>query len=161
MNYTLREVRESDLPYLASNLRTADIREFYGSYGHLDVSVGIRASCLNSDQAIIGADTEDKPIVAFGVRQVSPKCALIWAFGTPAVQRYRIAFIRTSRRVIQGWFEDLPEVDYFFNFTHSENTLHHKWLEWCGAQLLPAVPWGTTGENFRPFVIRRTSKFVI
>jgi len=155
MNYAIREVREDDLPYLAANLRSADIKELYATYGHLRIPEVVRKCFELSDRSRVGVNDSDKPVVAFGVKRFSPACAVVWAFGTPEIRRYSIPFIRYSRPVLQDWFEELPDIQYFLNFSHSENTLHHRWLAWVGAELLPDAPWGETGELFRPFIIRR------
>lgn len=91
----------------------------------------------------------------FGIRKVTPKNALIWACATVDLVDNRMAFLRASRPIIKRWFEERPSVDTFTNFTHAKNFDHHRWLRWCGAELLPARRLGPRGEPFLPFIIRR------
>jgi hypothetical protein len=81
---------------------------------------------------------------------------MIWACGTPEILKHKRAFVSNSRRTIERWFRERPGVDFFMNFSHASNSAHHRWLEWCGAEMLPALPMGPLGELFMPFTIRRT-----
>lgn len=157
MHYEIRGVREGDLPYLSRNLRAADVRELYATYGHVRFLETLERSVSISGEALIGAGCDGKPVVLMGIRQFAPESAVVWACGTPEITTYRTPFLRNSRAVLRSWFEQHPGVGYFMNFTHESNTLHHRWLSWCGAELLPGIPWGALGEPFRPFTIRRSA----
>lgn len=148
-------MREGDLPYLAEHLRGADVRELIAVYGHARVLEGLQSSVRSSEEALVGVGTLGDPVIVWGIARTSPTCALIWAVATPAITDYRTAFLRECRSVIRGWFNKFPEVQYLINFAHGDNKLHHRWLGWCGAEVLPEVPHGRLGEPFRPFVIRR------
>ncbi len=92
----------------------------------------------------------------WGVRQITEKSAVIWACGTPAIFKFPKALVENSRTTLKRWFVERPSVEYLMNFTHASNIAHHRWLKWCGAELLPALPMGPLGEQFHPFTIRRT-----
>lgn len=157
MTYEIRGVREGDLPYLSQNLRAADVREIYATHGNLRLLEALEASTSSSTEVLIGAGDTGKPVVIWGIHEFSRESAFVWACATPDIVKYRIPFLKNCRVVIHGWFDRFPGVHNLINFSHAENTLHHRWLEWCGAQLLPEVPWGPLGEPFRPFNIRRTA----
>lgn len=157
MTYTVREVQYEDLPYLAENLRGRDTAELVATYGHNNVLEGLQASWRNSEECLVGITDDHKPILLWGIRQISPKCAMIWACCTPEIHRYKLSFIRNSRLTIKRWFDERPECEYFINFTHGNNDLHHDWLRWLGADMHPPVPYGRLGHPFRPFVIWRST----
>lgn len=157
MHYEVREAREDDLPYLAANLRSADIREFMAMYGHPRVLEGLRGSFQASQECKVGI-AEGNAQVIWGYRKLNHRCGLVWACATNKIKHYRVPFLRGCRPVIENWFEQDPELEYLMNFTHGRNTLHHRWLEWCGADMLPPVPFGNSGDTFRPFVIRRNKR---
>jgi hypothetical protein len=157
MNYEIRGVREGDLPYLAENLRAADVRELYATYGHTRFLSGLERTTQMSEEVLVGAPTDTgKPAIVWGIRKWTPRSAFIWAVGTPAILKYQKPLAKTTKATMKRWFEERPDVSFFMNFTHAKNTAHHRWLEWCGAELLPALPMGPLGEDFLPFTIRRT-----
>ncbi|TWH35593.1 MULTISPECIES: hypothetical protein [unclassified Aminobacter] len=153
-DYMVRRAREDDLPTIALNLRAADQKELLAFYGRPYGLGGLRDSLQHSEEAHV-ADTPDGPFVIWGIRRITPHTALIWALATVHIEKYRVPFIRECRKHLAGWFQTYPDLQHLINFTHGNNTLHHRWLKWCGAELLPPVPYGATGELFRPFVIRR------
>ena len=155
MTDLIREARPDDLPYLAANLRDADQIEILATTGRPDYLEELKVSAEGSDEVLVGLPGPQKaPFVIFGYH-VWRKTAFIWAVATPAIQQNRVRFLRAGKPVLKRWFEENPSVDYFMNFTHARNTLHHRWLEWCGADMLPAVPMGPLGELFHPFTIKR------
>ncbi|ESZ07266.1 hypothetical protein X736_13365 [Mesorhizobium sp. L2C089B000] len=156
MNYEIRGVREGDLPYLAENLRAADVRELMATYGHTRFLSGLQRSVHLSEEAQVGCPSGEPPAMLWGIRQFTPRAALIWACGTPAIFKLPKALTETTRSTFKRWFEERPSVEYLMNFTHESNTAHHRWLRLCGAELLPPLPMGPLGENFVPFTIRRT-----
>ena len=152
-------MRETDLPYLVDNLRSADLKEMiatFGDYRHLS---NLRASVLRSPYVKVGVNDQDKPVVIWGVAPFKDT-GIVWASATNEINRYRVPFLRGCRPMIREMFENVPDADHLINFTHGTNTLHHRWLRWCGAEVLPEVPYGALGEKFRPFVIRRGAYFV-
>lgn len=156
MSYEIREVRESDLRYLTENLRSADVRELIATNGSPDIHGVLTRSYKNSDECLVGCPGPgENPVVMWGIAQWTARSALIWACATNKLVENRMAFLRNCRPVIKRWFEERPSLEYLMNFTHAQNTDHHKWLLWCGAELLPALPSGPRGELFHPFTIRR------
>lgn len=155
MKYEIRGVREEDLPYLSQNLRSADVKELYATYGHFRIRKTLKRAVEISEEALVGVPLGGDPVVLMGIRRITDQTGVVWACGTPEIAKYRIPFIRNSRPVLQKWFEERPGLRYLMNFTHGSNTLHHRWLKWCGAEMLPAVPWGALGDSFHPFSIRR------
>ena len=153
MKYEIRELREGDLAYLSWNLRADDVMELYAAHGHFDTLKALEYSAMHSTELLIG-EGEGKPVMILGMTPFA-RAAFIWAVATPDIKKFRLPLMRNSRPMLKGWFEKHQSVDYMFNFTYAENTLHHQWLEWCGATLLPEVPMGKLGKAFKPFTIRR------
>lgn len=152
--YTVREVRESDLPYLAERLRAADVLELLFASGSPDTLGSLRMSVEGSAVARVGC-WGDSPFLVWGMSASFGSSALVWAVATPEVTRHHREFLRKSREAVKGLFDAAPEVKHLINFTHADNHVHHRWLSWCGAKLLPAVQFGPLGGRFRPFSIQR------
>lgn len=155
MDYEIRPVREGDIEHLSQNIRPEDLQEILAATGNKDPYPGLRYSVENSEEALAGALTGGPAEVLWGISPFSDRAALIWAIASAEVDNHKIAFLRNSRSVIARWFEERPNVEYLVNFTHGENTVHHKWLEWLGATLYPPTPVGPLLEGFRPFMIPR------
>ncbi|KQR67867.1 hypothetical protein ASG03_10125 [Rhizobium sp. Leaf341] len=154
MNYEIRGVREGDLPYLAAHLRAADARELVATYGNAGFLDALNQSAVNSHEVAV-CEGDGVPMVLWGLHRLNPTSGLIWCCATPLVTKFRLAFVRESRAIIQRWFDETPSLQTLFNYSHTANTLHHRWLRSCGATVLPEVPMGPFGEPFSPFVIRR------
>lgn len=152
--YKIRALREQDIPHLAVNLRSHDVRELIAASGSVDTLGSITRSVRTSEECLVATEN-NLPILIWGISPVFGTVALIWAVATPAVQKYPSAFFRQGRSKIRTWFEERPALQTLMNFTFAENTLHHRWLKWCGAELFPEAPFGPRGAPFKPFVIRR------
>ena len=157
MNYKLREPTNEDIAFLSWNLRAEDMKELYATYGHFDALRALTSSVDNSEETHVAIGEDGKPFFIFGMKPHGEKSALIWALATPEITNYKIAFFRQAKVLIRGWFEDYGHVDTMYNFSHSDNVMHHLWLRWCHARILPSLPWGTQKELFTPFVIERKS----
>ncbi|WP_319413857.1 hypothetical protein [uncultured Cohaesibacter sp.] len=158
MHYEIRGVVEEDLHYLAGHLRGADMVELTATYGSSKTPVeALSSSTEHSEKVSVITGSSGDPMFLFGYSAFSPRCKLIWAVGTPEIAQraYFVPFLKASRSVLQGWFEDNPHVEYFLNLAHADNHVHLKWLQWCHAELLPAMPYGPLAEEFHPFLIRR------
>ena len=159
--YEIRDVREADLVFLSTHLRGSDMVELVSAYGNTETPLGaLQNSVRNSEYAKVITGASGDPMFLMGYcKTYSSRMKLIWAVATPEIasKEHTITFLRHSRYEIEKWFLSNPEVEYFFNLTHSQNTLHHSWLRWCKAELLPALPYGPIGQEFCPFLIRRKS----
>ncbi|MCF4099786.1 hypothetical protein [Maritalea mediterranea] len=153
--FDIRGVKSHDLPVFVDNLRAADIREIVAATGSVDIKKSLGLTIRHSDHVFV-AYGEKSPLLMFGSAKRSDTSMVIWAVGTPFITDYSREFISMSRELLKTWFQLNPEVQYMWNFTYAENTLHHRWLKWCGAELLPPISSGPRGERFIPFVIKRT-----
>jgi hypothetical protein len=158
--YVIRPVGEGDLPCIAADLRSADANELYATYGHSRYLDGLTRSVSLSEEALVGVDPQGNPTMLYGIAPFSRRTRLVWACGTKGAFKFPKAIVENSRTTLKRWFAERPSVEYLTNFTHADNTRHHRWLEWCGAELFPATPMGPMGEPFRPFLIRRTKPCV-
>lgn len=152
--HTIRDLRDTDIPHLAANLRSQDVMELMLASGSQETERSLRVSVEASEEVLVAVEGEDLFLV-FGRSHQIGTLAYIWAVATPAVERHRTAIFRVGRRTLKQWFRSQPTLETLANFTFAHNPLHHRWLEWCGAQLFPSAPYGPLGAPFRPFVIKR------
>lgn len=150
---SFRELRNGDLEYMAPRLRDADKREVLAATG-FDPLTALVGAVIHSENTTIGA-IDDVPITIFGTTDLKNGGGHgLWLLGTDDMIRHGTAVLRRSRKSIEGLFL-LTGATSFSNFTHHTNTVHHRWLQWVGARLLPPTPYGVRGELFNPFVIHR------
>jgi hypothetical protein len=152
--YTLRPLQPGDLQHLAENLRPADARELEAASGHTRYLERLAYFETVCDEAMV-CEVDGAPILVFGIAAVTPNTSAIGLCGTPAMSKLRRPLVEEADRIIQRWFEERPGVDFMVNYSHAENTQHHRWLRLMGATLLPEEPVGFDGAPFRPFFIRR------
>lgn len=152
-DHIVRTVNDNDLKYLANNLRKHDLLELRAVHGDYCSLTALSSSSRRSTVCSIDV-VNDKPMVISGMFVIG-NAAAIWAVATPEINRNKILFLKQARERIQRWFDIYPAIDYMYNFTHADNTVHHNWLQWCGAELKPPVTYGALGEKFLPFIIQR------
>lgn len=113
--------------YIAENLRPADLKELKALKGPdanpLEV---LLRDTEGTDECYVGLG--ENPLVLFGIRRYTSSSAFIWAVGTPEVSRYSRRFLKGSRQVIKHWFETSNDLQILANYTHAENSEHHRWL---------------------------------
>ena len=138
--------------FLGENLREEDKTEITEQTGRTDYVQALFTAYRSSSESYVNAN--GTPGVIFGILPHDQHSMIIWASGTEDIVKRKLEFCKTTKWVLNKWFETYP-VDYFFNFTHSKNTVHHDWLRFMGADLGPPLPYGVNRELFLPFMIKR------
>jgi len=148
----IRSVVESDLQYLANNLRASDIAEIRASHDQspeqaLRFSAGRSTWCA----AVLH---KGKPVAIFGlVPDDKADCAAsVWFLATDGLLGMWATFLRLSRKIIETMLEKYP---FLYNFVDDRNEKSIIWLKWCGATIDEPRPYGAAGLPFRFFAIAR------
>lgn len=131
-----------DVEYLSKNLRVEDVEEVeaIGQTPFDALALGYRHStiCLTL--------VDPKTGLPAGMVGVAPSpqisdMGIIWLLGTPAIEQNTTAFLRGSKKVMQDIFKQVPYKAYY-NYTHANNLVHHRWLKWLGFVFLRKVMFG-------------------
>ncbi len=143
------EVTEAwHIPSLASRLRESDKQEIKAS-SDLEPLEGLTRSVEHSP--ICYTIMEGKlPIGIFGTAPDENNTALIWMLASDDLKRHSRQFIRESKIYIQDLHKE-SNADLLWNLTDKRNTVHHKWLKWCGFKFIREVTWGTYDLPFYEF----------
>lgn len=135
-----------DAALLASNLRDEDLREIEAA-GTADPLVALEAGFECSRHCLTVVDESNTPLTMFGVApSPDPLVGYVWLLSSPALDQYKIKFLRNSSRWVQAFHVDYPILT---NLADARNTVHLKWLKWLGFTFINKVPGAGPG-NF-PF----------
>jgi hypothetical protein len=141
-----------DVYFVADYMREEDQDECRaGGYTPFD------ALSLSFEQAIIAytlvtPDTETPAaIVGVGDSSLGPEFGSVWMLGTDDIKKYKTTFLRRCKPFVNDLF-DMSGKNCLFNYTYSENHLHHAWLRWLGFKFLREVELPPYGFSFIEFV---------
>lgn len=136
------------IPSLASRLREADRQEIKAT-SDLDALSGLSRSVECSPISITIME-DDLPIAIYGSAPDSTKSALVWLLASNDLQRHSKQFLRESRNYVKKLHIE-SDADLLWNLTDKRNTVHHKWLKWCGFSFIREVNWGSYDLPFYEF----------
>lgn len=146
-----RPANWDDLYYVVDHMREGDQDECRaGGYTPLD------ALSLSYDNAIVAytlltPDNIPAAILGVGESALGPQFGSIWMLGTEDIARHKITFLRRCKPFINDLFNETGK-ECFYNYTYSENRLHHAWLKWLGFKFIREVPLPPYGHSFIEFV---------
>lgn len=145
----IREATVEDVPGLISDLRQADLCELRAASKYTpeeNLLIGI-----SSGYAEVACLPEGTPAAIFGVSHGGvPDLGVIWMVATNRFMEVQVQFLRECRGHIERLGQDYKAL---YNFTDARNSVHHRWLKWCGFTFLnKRENFGTGGESFYEFV---------
>jgi len=152
------EVTEAwHIPSLASRLREADKQEIKAT-SDLDPLTGISRSVECSPICYSIMETVENyygindiiPIAIYGTAPDSDNAALVWMLASDDLKRHSKQFLRESKNYISQLHRE-SDADLLWNLTDKRNTVHHKWLKWCGFSFIREVTWGAYDLPFYEF----------
>ena len=143
------EVTEAwHIPSLASRLREADKQEIKAT-SDLDAITGLSRS-VECSPVCYSIMEGDLPIAIYGSSPDSDKSALVWLLASDDLKRHSKQFLRESKNYISMLHAE-SDADLLWNLTDKRNTVHHKWLKWCGFSFIREVTWGAYDLPFYEF----------
>ena len=87
-------------------------------------------------------------VFVFGLAREDWRWVTPWAFSTPEVSRFPVAFLRGSRSVARRLFARYP---YMLNWVDARHDKSIAWLRFMGFKLGKPQPYGVYGMDFIPF----------
>lgn len=143
---------QEDVSYLAEHLRQSDINEIWAS-NHIKPQDALEQGI---DGSIYCRTAENgNPICIWGIAPVYivGDSATVWMLATDDLEKYKVKFIRESRKYINEMLEFYPML---FNYVDARNLKSIAWLKMCGATMLDAQPYGVEGLPFHYFFFERS-----
>jgi hypothetical protein len=153
MNMEVREPTPSDVLTLGALMRDADHEETVRA--GFDSGIDALIESIKMSDLIYIAVVDDEPVAMWGL-VLGPMMSLTgaaWLLTGTGIERYKMTFLKTARRVIAGFSERCP--NGLFAFIDAEYDKAIRWAEWLGFEVSPPVPHPTTGKPFVGAVIRR------
>ena len=143
-----RKATLQDAFTLAPKLRKEDIAEIRATIGEEPDNALVFAFFASEDCYAI-CDGNGAVIGMFGVSRTGADEGSIWMVASDELRRHGLEFLRKCREWIAAFNAKYP---LLFGYTDCRNTLHHKWLKWCGFTFINKAPFGVEGRPFYAFV---------
>jgi len=133
-----------DIQYLAPRLRFADKREIISCSGLLPF-YALYYSYLNSEIVFTIVSSKKEPVGMFGVSDTGA----IWLLATDNLKDITYNFLKECKKVI-GFLNTKYKI--LWNFVDCRNSLHIKWLKWCGFKFINKQNYGVLNKPFYEFI---------
>jgi len=94
-------------------------------------------------------NSENKPVAIFGINDVGNNVGAIWLLATDKLKDIQYSFLRENKKVI-----DFLNTKYkiLWNFVDCRNSLHIRWLKWCGFKFINKQNYGVLNKPFYEFI---------
>jgi hypothetical protein len=133
---------------VARSMRARDTDEILAAWGEPQAAI---LKAITDSPYARTAFWDLEPLAIFGMKNLTVlgRSAQVWCFGTQAIDRHRIAFMRASRSQLSQMFERAQLLTNYVDATDYEAL---RWLAWLGARsALPPVTLG--GRLFAQFFL--------
>ena len=148
--YSVWDARPQDLVYIADHMRKSDADEIAATSGVSPHQAMMFGAFFSPYIKVAGLEGEAGLI--FGVCPTEDeKVGKVWMLSTDILQntKARLLLARHSRE----WVEDMQSLyPVLTNITDARNTVHHRWLSWCGFVFVQELKHGPVGAPFYEFV---------
>ena len=151
----IRPVKPEDIPLVVNNLRQADVQEWEAFSGVHPRNL-LPFTAYDPDTFTL-VRSDGVPVGLFGTAPYrdNPTVGLIWMVATPLLETVAVEFLRKSVK----WLDDVQCERYpvLFNYVDARNTVHIRWLKWCGFQFISRKEkWGAQSLPFYEIVRIKT-----
>lgn len=147
MEWHVKRATEDDIKNIAPRLRQIDKDEIMASSGSVPEECLLRA--LNDFPALgtWAVYNNGTPEIIFGCTlSADPNMGIPWMVSTDALAKAPREFIKKCKMWITGFQKQFPVLK---NFVSAKNTLHIRWLKWCGFEFVQLH--GEFGAGKEPF----------
>lgn len=125
----MRGATLEDCYELAPKLRKEDIEEIKANANYKPEDALIQGFQF-SEVPLVIANEKDEVVSMFGCCPITnTPSALVWLLASDGLQKISKPFLRNNRMVIDIFQKRYP---ILYNFVDVRNTLHIRWLKWCG-----------------------------
>jgi len=133
-----------DIKYLAPRLRYEDKREILASVGTTPLDA-LTLSYYSSNLVFTIVNPKNEPVAIFGVGDAGNGVGGIWLLATDNLKDIKFPFLKENKKVIN--FLN-TKYKILWNFVDCRNSLHIKWLKWCGFKFINKQKRGVLNKPF-------------
>lgn len=127
-----RDASLQDIKVLANNLRKEDEREIRTMTQEEPIKSMIRGFLVSDMCKVVYLNK--KLVLIYGVSKTSEaEVGCPYMLATDELPKIGLRFVRNSKHRIDEMHEFYP---ILFNYIDSRNSLHLKWLKWCGFEII-------------------------
>ena len=144
----IRKTIPEDIDYLAPRLRYEDKREILASTGLLPYEALLKGYLENVIVFTI-VNRKNIPVGIFGVNDCGSGVGAIWLLASEDLTTAQISFLRQCRDVVKVLN---TKYKILWNFVDCRNSLHIKWLKWCGFKFINKQKYGVLNKPFYEFI---------
>lgn len=142
---------------VAASMRPEEREEVWASHRETPEQAIVNAF-HQSFWAKVGLAPDGTPLMALGLQRVDKKKSVafgfgpadwtcVWALGSTEILKYKVGFLRESRRVTLELSLLYPNLG---NFCDARYTKSLQWLKWLGFRIGNPLPYGKGGKLFCP-----------
>ena len=144
----IRKTIFEDIDFLAPRLRYEDKREILASTGLLPYEALLKGYLENVIVFTI-VNRKNIPVGIFGVNDCGSGVGAIWLLASEDLTTAQISFLRQCRDVVKVLN---TKYKILWNFVDCRNSLHIKWLKWCGFKFINKQKYGVLNKPFYEFI---------
>ena len=144
----IRKTIFEDIDFLAPRLRYEDKREILASTGLLPYEALLKGYLENVIVFTI-VNKKNIPVGIFGVNDCGNGVGAIWLLASEDLTTAQISFLRQCRDVVKVLN---TKYKILWNFVDCRNSLHIKWLKWCGFKFINKQNYGVLNKPFYEFI---------
>jgi len=149
MRQRWRLASPTDVGDVVARLRHEDKEECRAMFG-IDPASFFQSFGFDPENTYVFFNSDNINVGLAGVTPRSDGSAMIWMVATPELENHSMEFLRYSRTFIKSVSEPF---DLLFNWVDARNTVHLKWLQWCGFTFIQRhETFGAEGRPFYTFV---------
>jgi len=138
-----------DVRDVVSRLRPSDEEECRAMFGVSPASF-FNSLGFDPDNTYVMFNDKNHNVALGGVGPLGDGSAMIWMIATPDLEKHALEFLRYSRTFIKEVGEPY---DILFNWVDARNTVHIKWLQFCGFTIIRLhEKYGAEGIPFYEFI---------
>lgn len=149
MLLTTRAARRGDGILISRSLRSADLQEVE-ALTREPPALALEMSIATSGRRAWVATDEHGPVFLWGVGYChDPKIGSPWLVASERYKAHSVQFLRECRDYLALAAHGLSLLT---NCTDARNTVHHRWLKWCGFEFIKLhSKWGAAQLPFWEF----------
>jgi len=147
-----RQALRSDVGYVADNMRKEDQEEcLAGGLNPYDALSTSFTNCPFCYTLVNPVNFKPSGILGVSDSPLGPAFGIIWMLGTDDIAKHKFAFLRKCTQGVNDLFT-VSQKECLYNYSYSQNDLHHAWLKWLGFKFLREVRMPPHGNSFLEFV---------